>query len=177
MLSFPCHFSKLTFFEVTSHDRINNYPTARNGSLDEVPGGGDGGGKRCGGGGGVDGHGLPQDAGHQHGELGGEEEEEEAGEDLADDEEEEEQGEGVGEGGGRAASRDQAQSSNQEEDAAWDKSCRLLHGTERSQYDNSREIPSTMAAIASLPSRLSLQGSNSCEPRRLKILLLLETKN
>ena len=158
------------------HDRINNYPTARKESLDEVPGGGDGGGKRCGGGGGVDGHGLPQDAGHQHGELGGEEEEE-AGEDLADDEEEQEQGEGVGEGGGGAAGRDQAQSSNQEENAAWDNSCKLLHGTERSQYENLKAIPSTMAAMASLPSRLSLQGSNSCEPRRLKISLTLETKN
>ena len=174
MLSFPFHFSNLTFFEA---ERINNYPAARNGSLDEVPCSSDGGGKRCGGGGGVDGHGLPQDAGHQHGELGGEEEEEEAGEDLADDEEEEEQGEGVGEGGGRAAGRDQAQSSNQEEDAAWDKSCKLLHGNERTQYENLRAIPSTMAAMASLPSRLSLQGSNSCEPRRLKISLTLETKN
>ena len=174
MLSFPFHFSNLTFFEA---ERINNYPAARNGSLDEVPCSSDGGGKRCGGGGGVDGHGLPQDAGHQHGELGGEEEEEEAGEDLADDEEEQEQGEGVGEGGGRAAGRDQAQSSNQEEDAAWDKSCKLLHGNERTQYENLRAIPSTMAAMASLPSRLSLQGSNSCEPRRLKISLTLETKN
>merc|ERR1712013_133783 len=101
------------------------------GSLDEVPGGGDGGGERCGGGGGVDGHGLPKDAGHQHGELGGEEEEEEAGEDLADDEDEQ-------------------------------------HVEIKPRVPTKRKMPpSTMATMASLPSRLSLQGSNSCEPRRL----------